>query len=166
MSESVPTNSKSTSECLLMVVGILRVFRITRRVQRLVDADYNLEMSRNKELRESSSSSQAEWRDRTEKNVEERLNILRRNTTRSFVFLASAVAVIVFSSLLVSGAAPSPQVWLGIASIFFFAWATLARLGWSGASWSGDTVVERLDSRFFWLLYWLGTSIGTAALVG
>jgi hypothetical protein len=44
----------------------------------------------------------------------------------------------------------------GVASAFFLAWSTLARLEYSGKSFAGNGVVERLDDRIFKGLFWIG----------
>ena len=49
-------------------------------------------------------------------------------------------------------------------SILAFAWATLGRLGWKDGSIKGETIFEELDHTIFWVLYWIGTFLGVAAL--
>jgi len=53
---------------------------------------------------------------------------------------------------------------LAIASVSVFAWATLARLGWAGQSYSGDTAVERIDDTWFRTLYWIGMLLATLSV--
>src|SRR4029077_4499295 len=71
-------------------------------------------------------------------------------------------------SLLLRHFIPAPtkqcQALLGVASVFSFAWATLGRLGWTGQSYGGNSVIERLDDRIFKFLYSLAMFVGTLAL--
>ena len=95
-------------------------------------------------------------------NVIKRLHILRRAVFGSLLALTISVLI---GLLLAMRLPPSPKVWVGVASIFCFAWATLAKLGWQVGSFAGNTVVERLDLLIFRLLYCLGTFLGTLALL-
>ncbi len=134
-------------------------------VQPLIDADHTRELLQNVQLRDATSDVQEQHRSKYASTLAERLRVLRRNVLWSFVILASAVTLSVLSSYLVVPLSASHRAWLGAGSIFSFAWATLARLGWPGQSWKGDTVVERLDARIFKFLYWLGTIFGIRALL-
>jgi hypothetical protein len=145
--------------------GILALFRRTTNVQPLVDADHAINLSRNKQLSTASAEEQEERRREYAPTIDLRIDLLRRNLLRSFFILASAVVISLLFSHVLSAVSPCGRVWLGVSSLFCFAWATLARLGWAGQSWKGDTVVERLDERIFKTLYWLGTFLGTLALV-
>ena len=147
-----------------MMRGVLALFWKSANVQPLVDADHALELSRNSQLREAPSDSQERRRREYAATLAERLRLLRRNVLQSFMILISAAVLSLLFSNLASSPSPSGRAWLGALSIFCFAWATLARLGWSGQSYKGDTVVERLDERIFKSLYWLGTFLGTLAL--
>jgi hypothetical protein len=148
-----------------MARGILALFCKNSDVRPLVDADHALELSRNVQLMEASTENQEQSRQKRAATLAERLRLLRRNVFWSFVIVASAVALSLLYSHLTSAPSPSGRAWLGAMSMFCFAWATLARLGWPGQSWKGDTVIERLDERIFKFLYWLGTFLGTLALV-
>jgi hypothetical protein len=142
-----------------MARGLLAILRRATDVQRLIDADHALELSA------SSPEDQERHRRQCAATLDRRLDVLRRNIFWSFIILASAVALSLLFSYLMPTLSPSWRAWLGALSIFSFAWATLARLGWPGQSWKGDTVVERLDERIFKFLYWLGTFLGILALV-
>jgi hypothetical protein len=148
-----------------MARGLLAILRRGTDVQRLIDADHALELSRNAQLSASSPEDQERHRRQYAATLDKRLDVLRRNIFWSFIILASAVALSLLFSYLMPTLSPSWRAWLGASSIFSFAWATLARLGWPGQSWKGDTVVERLDERIFKFLYWLGTFLGILALV-
>jgi hypothetical protein len=100
--------------------------------------------------------------DQARNNVNLRLRALRQSVYSSLIILASAVLVAIAAPINIT---PQGRVWIGAASIFCFAWATLAKLGWHVGSFAGDTVVERLDLHIFRFLYWLGTLLGTLALV-
>jgi hypothetical protein len=134
-------------------------------VRPLVDADHALELSGNEQLRQASVERQEKHRRETAWNVDERLRLLRGNLVRSFVLMVSAVVVAVALARVIVAIGPAARAWLGGGSVFCFAWATLARIGWAGQSHRGDTVVERLDERIFKLLYWVATLLGTLALV-
>jgi hypothetical protein len=148
-----------------MVRGVVALFRPSVDVQRLIDADHALELSGNRQLREAPPEQQEQHRRKYAATIALRLRLLRRNVFWSFAILASAVMLALLSSWLAVSPSPSGRALLGGASVFCFAWATLGRLGWSGQSYKGDTVVERLDVRIFKLLYWLGTFLGTLALI-
>ncbi len=91
----------------------------------------------------------------------ERLRLLRRSFGRSFLWLltASVFALIVLRFF----SDPSPS-WLGVSSVFFLAWSTLARLGYPGQSMGHGTVIERLDEWTFKVLFWIGTFLGILAM--
>lgn len=148
-----------------MARGFLALLWRTTDVQPLIDADHALELSRNAQLAASSPESQEKQRREDATTLGKLLHLLRRNVFWSFIILASAAAVSLLFSYLIPTLSPSWRAWLGASSIFSFAWATLAKLGWPGQSWKGDTVVERLDERIFKYLYWLGTFLGILALV-
>ena len=148
-----------------MARGLLAILWRATDVQRLIDADHALELSGNAQLSTSSAEDQERHRCQYAATLGKRLDVLRGNILWSFAILASAVAFSFLFSYLVPTLSPSWRAWLGASSIFSFAWATLARLGWPGQSWKGDTVVERLDDRIFKFLYWLGTFLGILALV-
>src|SRR5204863_1913884 len=95
--------------------------------------------------------------------VNERLQIFRRGIWGSFWFLATAVIAAVILAAFWH-ALSSTKLLLGGASIFAFAWATLARLGRGATSFGGNTVLERIDLPVLWILYWIGTLLGTLAL--
>ncbi len=157
--------ARVTEELALMARGTLALFRRSADVEPLIDADHKLELSRNTQLAASPIERQEQSRLKRAETVNTRLCLLRRNIGRSFLILISAVALALMFVGLVSAASASSRVWLGASSMFCFAWATLARLGWSGQSFKGDTVVERLDERIFKSLYWIAIFLGTLALV-
>jgi hypothetical protein len=148
-----------------MARGILALFRWTDRVQPLIDADHALELSRNAQLAAAPLETREQRHREYAATLCTRLRLLRRNVFQSFLILSSAVVLSLLLSDLLWLVSDSWRAWLGVSSLFCFAWATLARLGWSGYSWRGDTVIERLDEHIFRSLYWLGTFLGTLALV-
>jgi hypothetical protein len=148
-----------------MARGLLAILRRNTDVRRLIDSDHALELSRNAQLSAASSENQERHRREYAATLDKRLAVLRRNVFWSFIILASAVALSLLLSYLVPALSASWRAWLGASSVFSFAWATLARLGWPGQSYKGDTVVERLDERIFKFLYWLGTFLGILALI-
>jgi hypothetical protein len=147
-----------------MARGALALFRNATDIQPLIDADHALELAGNLQLATAPPELQERHRQKYRAVVEKRRRLLRRNVFLSFFILASAVVVSLLYSL-ISTVPASLRAWLGVASLFFFAWSTFARLGWSGQSYRGDTVMERLDEWIFRFLYWLGTFLGILALV-
>jgi len=53
---------------------------------------------------------------------------------------------------------------LGAAAIFVFVWSTLARLGRSATSFGSNAILESIDLRGLWILYWIGTLLDNSAL--
>ena len=129
----------------------------------LADADYRLELSRNKELRGARTDDQ-EALQRMAHSVHERLRLLRRRMLQGAICVVSAVVVALAVSGFVSPTClRSPAKLFTLISVFLFAWATLGRLGWAGQSYKGDTLVERLDQTLFWSSYWLATFFAVLA---
>lgn len=136
------------------------------RIERLAQADYEDELVRNDQLRDSPEARQRQAREETLDHVRARISRIRRDLGYSLLILVSAV-LLALGLVHGLGAKPSAAAsrLLGGASIFAFAWATLGRLGWAGKSWSGVTVIERLDEMIFRAPYWLGTLLGTISLL-
>ncbi|MBI4199497.1 MAG: hypothetical protein HY535_03375 [Chloroflexi bacterium] len=135
-------------------------------IDRLADADYELELSRNKQLQAAGTEHQEAHRQRARGAVADHLRFLRARVLKAMIFVASAVVgALVVARLLPSAPIPALTVSLAAASVFLFAWATLGRLGWAGQSFKGDTIVERLDQVLFWSSYWLGTFSGVLAVL-
>jgi hypothetical protein len=148
------------SELSLMLWGLLCLCYPKASTARLVNADIRLELSINEHLA-ASKEAQAKFRREYILTVKNRLRTLRRNFFRSFVLLLTATAVALLVSYVSGHRAVS---WFGMASVFFLAWSTLARLGYSGKSFAGNSVIERLDDRIFKALFWIGTFFGILAL--
>jgi hypothetical protein len=149
------SNQSKTSEWALMLRGFFALFSKKVSIEPLIDADVALELTKNARIKE------ADFRRDYRPTALMRLRLLRRNFLRSFLFLTTATLLALIVSSIVSLSSPS---WLGIASVFFLAWSTVARLGYSGKSWSGDSVFERLDERIFRILFWFGTFLGILSL--
>lgn len=96
--------------------------------------------------------------------VPQRVNLLRTRLVVAFLSMSSAVAAafVVGRGLAVVRFSSAE---LGAASAFVFAWAGLARLGWAGASFKGDTPVERADSAIFQVMCWFGMYLAAAAVL-
>lgn len=95
-----------------------------------------------------------------------RRTYLRRKSVFSltWIFFAAATAAwMVYPQLMPCTA--TRQQGYGVASVIFFSWGTLGRLGWVERSYKGATIYEELDTFMFWFLYWLGTVCGVAAVV-
>lgn len=97
-----------------------------------------------------------------------RMLLLRKKLTFSFLWVLGGVVVaLIFTKSLSIANLSAIKISniLGIFSIMFFSIGTLARLGWEGQSWRGDTIFERLDKYFFWVFYFLGTVLGSASFL-
>ena len=125
-------------------------------------ADFEQSLMNNKQLQEASSERQQAHQADALANLKRRVSLLRRALGISFLSMASAVAVGLVVWKLKLGI-PTPAPFLAIASAFFFAWATLGRLGWNGQSWKGETSIEQLDQRLLHFFYWLGMYFATVA---
>lgn len=90
---------------------------------------------------------------------------LRRKTFFSLAWVLSAMAVAVLVLPVTPIHALTRQQAFAAVSVFCFSWATLGRLGWNERSYKGSTIFEELDTVIFWVLYWLGTLSGVAAVV-
>jgi hypothetical protein len=159
------SNNSCVQEWTLLARGVLALFWKRTDLQPLIDSDFELELSKNINLAREPGQMQEQHRVEYEPVLSERVSLLRRGLAVSFVFLASAVLLAVLMIAFGCRASGMVKIWLGGLSLFCFAWSTLARLGKPGTSWGGETVIERLDSRIFWFLYWLGTFAGTFALI-
>jgi hypothetical protein len=133
-------------------------------VRALADADYRLQLSRDKQLSSAGPNYQETRRQEMVDKVHKRLGLLRRRVLKAAACVASAVLIgMVANWLSLLTCLRAPKSVSTVFSLFFFAWATLGRLGWAGQSYKGDTVVERFDQVLFWGSYWLGTFFGTLA---
>jgi len=152
------------TELSLMLRGLVALVVPGVSLEPLAEAEHRRALSRNEQLRCAPPEAHAKHLRECGEAVSRRLRLLRRNLVLSFAFIASAIATAAGSRAF-AVVPESLDPLLGGGSVFLFAWATLGRLGWFGQSWKGDTVVERLDARIFWLLYWLGTFLGSLAVL-
>ncbi|MEW8333929.1 MAG: hypothetical protein AB2692_23575 [Candidatus Thiodiazotropha sp.] len=142
--------------------GLLALL-IGRGKSKLAEMDHLYGMDLNRQLRNSTSERQEQHKQDSLVKVGERIKILRSQLSISLLWLATASIISVFTEDIVGSLADSPL--LGVLSAFAFGVATLGRLGWFGASMSGDTTVERLDRGLFWVLYWIGMFLATWAVL-
>jgi hypothetical protein len=148
----------------LTFLGVLSLFWPWVSVRPFVDDDYDQELKINTAIAKKPKSEIDKLRQEYEPVVEGRLQTFRRGVWGSFWFLVTAViAAMILAAFW--HAAPGVKVLLGDASIFVFAWSTLARIGRGATSFGGNTILERIDLRVFWILYWVGTLLGTLALI-
>jgi Mg2+/citrate symporter len=152
---SSPTTRKR--EWALMLRGIFVLLYKKASVEPLVDDDYEFERARNASYKKSKEQHRIDYTP----TVLERLQRLRRNLSKSFVVLVITTAIAFLVSYLRACSIPNL---IGAASLFFLAWPTLEKLGYSIKSFGGDTVVERLDDFIFSILFLLGTFLGILAL--
>ncbi len=154
----------SLKECTLTVRGILSLFLPWLSVTPFAQADVDREVEVNHAFARKSQSQINDYRIEYEPEVKKRMYSFRWGVWGSFLFLLVAViAALVLATFW--RASPEAKFLLGGASIFVFAWSTLARLGRSGTSLGGNTAIERIDVRLLWILYWVGTVLGTLALL-
>jgi hypothetical protein len=154
----------ATKEWSLTVRGIVSLFLPWLSITPFAKADVENEAKVNQAFARKSESQRDDYRREYEPVVKERIQTFRSGVWSSFLFLISGVVIaLILRSFW--NASPSAKVLLGISSVFVFAWSTLARLGRNATSFGGNTVIERIDVRFLWILYWIGTVLGTLALV-
>jgi hypothetical protein len=132
-------------------------------VRPFVDDDYDAELKTNTQLAKEPAAAIEKRRREYEPEVRQRMGTFRWGVWGSFLFLLTAIIAAIILKLFWQ-ASPNAKVWLGGASIFVFAWSTLARLGRSATSMGGKTALERVDLRVLWISYWFGTAFGTLAL--
>jgi hypothetical protein len=118
----------------------------------------------NQAFARKSQSQIIDYRVEYEPEVKKRMESFRWGVWGSFLFLLIAVITALVIAALWRASAEAKFL-LGGASIFIFAWSTLARLGRGGTSFGGNTAIERIDVRLLWILYWVGTVLGTLALL-
>jgi hypothetical protein len=147
----------------LTIRGVLWLIWPWVSVKPFVDDDYDQELKVNPAIARKPKSEIDKLRREYEPVLEKRLRTFRQGVWGSFWFLVTAViAAVVLAAFW--HVAPSIKVLLGDASIFVFAWSTLARIGRGATSFGGNTILERIDLRVLWILYWIGTLLGTLAL--
>lgn len=136
-------------------------------LEELTGVDFQKELISNKQLAAVENSAKEKMRLDIRERTIRRAEVLRRKLFNSFIWVFSACClailfIILSSKVQICGLLTLKNLF-GLFSIISFAWATLGRLGWAGQSWSGDTVIERLDDLIFWTLYWTGTFFGVLA---
>ena len=148
----------------LTILGFLSLFWPWMTATPFANADVATEIEVNQAFARMSKSERIDYRRSYDPEVKARLSAFRHGVWGSFIFLFTAViaAVIIAAFWHTS---PRSRVLLGGASIFVFAWSTLARLGRRATSFGGNTILERIDIRLLWILYWVGTVLGTLALI-
>jgi predicted permease len=134
-------------------------------VKPFVNDDWDAELIANDAMAKKSKAEIEKEKKKYESEVRRRLGIFRRGIWGSFFALITAVVAAEVASAFIPQTSSSARVFLGGSSIFVFAWATLARLSRSATSLGGATVLERIDERMLWILYWFGTLLGTLALI-
>jgi hypothetical protein len=149
---------------VLLVKGVRAMLGSKTAVASLADADHEVELSRNQQLRAESPARQAESLIEIQATVSKRATLLRGVLVKSFLSMASATTLAYLVSVSKVGLQASGSL-LAVFSAFCFAWATLGRLGWSGQSNKGDTSIERVDQMLFHALYWLGMYFAASAVL-
>jgi len=154
----------ATREWMLTARGIFSLFLPSLSMTPFAKADVEREAKVNQAFGRKSESQREDYRKEYETVVKQRMQAFRSGVWGSFWFLISAI-VIALILRVVWHAQSCEKILLGVASVFVFGWSTLARLGRNATSFGGNTVIERIDVRFLWILYWIGTVLGTFALI-
>jgi hypothetical protein len=157
-------DTMTIKECTLTVRGILSLFLPWLSVTPFAKADVENETKVNHAFGRMSESQRDDYRKEYEPMVKQRMQTFRSGVWGSFWFLISAIVVALISRAFWH-ASSDAKLLVGIASVFVFAWSTLARLGRNATSFGGNTIVERIDVRLLWILYWIGTLLGIIALI-
>jgi hypothetical protein len=155
---------KAIKEWTLTARVIFSLFFPWLSITPFAKADVEREAKVNNALGRMSDSQRDDYRKEYETVVKQRMRTFRSGVWGSFWFLISAVVVALILCA-IWHASPGAKTLLGIVSVFVFAWSTLARLGRSATSFGGNTVIERIDVRLLWIMYWIGTVLGTIALI-
>lgn len=134
-------------------------------LKQLLQKDFEEELASNEQLRTSQEKQIEDFKVRLRESTLHRRDLLKKKLFLSFRWIFTAiVAVLILISL-------THQINLNfgkltaILSVFCFSWATLARLGWKGQSYGGDSVFEQLDENILWVLYFGGTFFATISLL-
>jgi len=141
----------------------------------LTSIDFEKEINSNKQLASSSSEKKEDFLKRLKGINMERGRLLRKKLCHSFfwIFLGLLIGFLFKLFFNISNLDQftfffkniNPNNYFGISSIVLFSVATLGRLGWEGQSNAGDTVYEQLDKRIFWILYLIGTILGSLSIL-
>jgi hypothetical protein len=142
---------------------LLAIFAPERWIEYATRLDHQDELDQNAPLREAAPEIQLQHLESARQEAKTRLILLRRHMLVSTLSMGSAIAAALGVRAFYGGPM-LPRTVFAVGSLFFFASATLGRLGWRGQSWGGGTAVERLDQRLFHVLYWIGTCWGTLAI--
>jgi hypothetical protein len=148
----------------LTIRGVLSLYWPWMSVKPFVDDDFDAELETNEFMAAKPKAEIDRLRRDYEPLVTERLHTFRWGVWGSFLLLVTAIIAAIVLAKFFWHASLNAKVWLGDTSIFVFAWATLAWLGRSASSIGGNTVLERVDLRVLWILYWIGTLFGTLPL--
>src|SRR5665213_2019574 len=144
----------------LTILGFLSLLWPWTTAKPFVNADVENEMKVNTAFARKSASQLQDYRFEYEPEVKNRLSTFRRGVWGAFWFLVTAVLVALVIAAFWHRTMEAKTL-LGAASVFVFAWSTLARLGRRATSFGGNTILERIDIRLLWILYWIGTLLGT-----
>ena len=131
---------------------------------RLAKADWAVTRLRQPELASAAEEITQRHLNSTENLARFRVARLRVVHTRTIVLLLSALIVGMFFGRVTPTTWVRGREYYALASVFIFAWATLARLGWTAQSIKGDSAIERIDETWFRSLYWLATALAAAAV--
>lgn len=153
---------------IISLQALLCLFNKNCFIDNLIEQDYQKEMTSNTQLACSEEQVKVKFRLSLKESTLSRMLLLRKKLIYSFLWVVGGLfAGLIFTngvSIVKICVLKLPNI-LGIISIIFFSIGTLARLGWEGQSWKGDTVFEQLDSRLFWLFYFLGVAFGTSSFL-
>lgn len=161
--------SRKKDSLVTSIKAFLCVLSTKLFLRELTDVDFQKELMSNKQLASSNDeSARSSARNNIRENTIERAKLLRKRMCFSLLIIGSAcIFAFIIKAIFSDSFERTHHLTkvLGLISIISFSVATLARLGWTGQSYAGDTVIEQLDDRIFKILYWLGSFFGTLAFI-
>lgn len=89
---------------------------------------------------------------------------LLKNIFFALLWIGSAVVIGIITNVYKLGI-PTDQSFLALGSAFFFAVATLGRLGTLDQTWDGKSDAECSDALIFYLMYWIGMYLATVSII-
>jgi hypothetical protein len=150
---------------LILVKSYLCLFNKDWFLDELVSVDFERELLSNSGLREATEQQKNKVRDSLRQDTRERRKLLCQKMILSLGWILLSVALgLLISVFSLHRHFFYENKYVGLLSVVCFSWATLARLGWQGQTFAGETVFEKLDENIFWVLYFFGTLFGVVSI--
>ena len=134
----------------------------------LVEIDFRKDMEGNDYFKNLSPDKKEERLDGLKRGTIERRGQLLKRLKKSSLCILGGIASALLAVGLIHHCASftlTGKLFMAIASLSCYAFATLARLDWEGRTWGGTTVFEQLDDNIFGIMYFLGTFFGVASIL-